>query len=83
MGTKGDQKQLDKIARLYDAHQEDEVDSKMLETFGFKISTGEHKCVAFAESAEEIEAMCVKLEALYDKKDIKGTPAGIPFSGNT
>lgn len=79
MGTKTDQKELDKIEALYESYQEDSVTSRMLQTFGFNISTGEHKCIGFAKTKEEVEALCLKLETIFDATSRRGTPSGMRF----
>lgn len=79
MGTKKDQKELDKIATLEQDYRNEKVTWEKLRNFAFNISTGEHKCIAVAQSLQELDVICQHLMETYEKKDRKGTPAGKRF----
>lgn len=67
MGTKQDQKELDKIEDFESALRNDEITREYLEKFSFKLSTGTHKCIMTAETAEEIDNLCAFLSTLLLK----------------
>lgn len=79
MGTKKDQKELNKIAALREAADSGEVTKTMVVNFGFVISTGTHECVTSAKTQEELIQLCELMEELHRQKKWKGSPAGKRF----